>query len=193
LERTLDQLVGMRPPRGSTPTSIPTIRIALAQELMAHGQPAPARQVLLRSVAWQRARPRAEQAREDARRDLGEALYLLGDYAAAEPVVEGLTVDRPENARYLALRSLIALRLGRRAEAVQAFDRIAELKSTYGRDEPTYARAQIAAQLGDTAAALRLLQESLTKGWTTTDIHADPDLAPLRGNARFKELLKPEG
>jgi len=41
--------------------------------------------------------------------------------------------------------------------------------------------------------ALTLLQESLTKGWTASDIHADPDLAPLRGDARFKELLKPKG
>ena len=193
LESILDQLVGMRRPRGWPPYSIPTIRVGLAQELMAHGQPDAARQVLLRSVAWQRARPPAEQAREDARRDLAEALYLLGKYAEAEPIVKRLTMDRPENARYIALHGLIALRLGRRAEAIQASDRLGDMKSIYGRDEPTYARAQIAAQLGDTAAALTLLQESLTKGWTASDIHADPDLAPLRGDARFKELLKPKG
>jgi len=193
LEPTLDHVVGIRAPRGWPPLSISTIRVALAQELMAHGQPDAARQVLSRSVAWQRARPPAEQAREDARRDLAEALYLLGKYVDAEPVVKRLTMDHPENARYLALHGLIALRLGRRAEAIQASDRLGDMKSIYGRDEPTYARAQIAAQLGDTAAALTLLQESLTKGWTATDIHADPDLAPLRGNARFQELLKPMG
>ena len=190
LETILDQVEGIR---AWTPSSIPEIRIALARELMEHGKPDAGRQVLLRSVAWQRARPPAEQASKDARSNLGEALYLLGQYTEAEPVVERLTIERAENARYLALHGLIALRLGRRAEADRALNRLGELKSTYGRDEPTYARAQIEAQLGDTAAALTLLRAALNTCWTASDIHADPDLAPLRGDARFKELLKPKG
>jgi len=58
---------------------------------------------------------------------------------------------------------------------------------------PTYYRASIAAQSGDTAVALDLL-EALPHGAHPYDIgllHNDPAFAALRRTVRFRRLVQP--
>ena len=53
---------------------------------------------------------------------------------------------------------------------------------------------RVAAQLGDREAALALLRQALAAGLPYGPaLHAAPDLAPLRADLRFQELLRPKG
>lgn len=189
----LDELDEARPtPSTAWMMTTPTILVTLAKELEAHDRPDVAKQVLLRSIDWQRTHPSVSPADPSARLDQSEALFLLGRFDEADPIVAGLAKDYPEDPSYIALRGIVALHRQRRAEAIGAAERLRTMRVAYASGEVLYARAQITAQLGDTVGALALLRQSLGSGVSVNFVHADPYLKPLRQNAQFAALLRPK-
>ena len=113
---------------------------------------------------------------------IGDALLQLGrpEEARAEYLAE------PAREFGLAGLAVVEHRLGRTAEAQQALD---ELVRTAG-DRVLYQQGQVLAQWGQSDAALDRLQRARAVGDTGL-IYArnDPLLDPLRGDARFAQLL----
>ncbi|HUQ81029.1 MAG TPA: tetratricopeptide repeat protein, partial [Gemmatimonadaceae bacterium] len=188
----LDQLEVMAPPERRS--SVPALLTSLAEELDAHGHVEEARRVLRRAVAWQRARSAQERQIPRARAELARALYVLGEYDTAQPLFEALAAETPADPRYVLQLGLIEARRQRRAEAQQIGERLRALKGPYDHGRTTYALAQLAAVLGDRDGAMALLNQALAEGVEYgQSLHADPDLASLRGDPRFRELLRPKG
>jgi Flp pilus assembly protein TadD len=150
--------------------------------------------VLQRAVATLRARSAEEQATPGARADLARALYLLGEYDAAAPLATRLAAERGDDPQALVGPGLLAARRGQRTAALQVDERLRRLTRPYDQGQTPYARARLAAQLGDLDAALTHLREALERGVPVGPaVHADPDLAPLRGDPRYRDLLRPKG
>jgi hypothetical protein len=73
-------------------------------------------------------------------------------------------------------------------------EQLRQLEHPYDRGATPYARARLAAQLGDVDAGLAHLRDALARGEPFGPfVHSDPDLAPLRSDARYRELLRPRG
>lgn len=90
---------------------------------------------------------------------------------------------------FRALRTAVAWRRG--APAV-AFD---TMPRAFDRGMTAYARAMLAAQQGDTARALAMLERSLNEGMPLNEMWLENDwlLEPLWRTAKFKEFLRPKG
>ncbi len=130
-----------------------------------------------------------------------EAAGFRGD-ATAERVradsalltLEPLLRERPDDAKLLARTGLAYAHAGRKAEAIRAGRRAAELlpPSRDANSGPfVHARlAQIYLLVGEPAAAIDVLVPLLDlPGWITPALlRSDPTWAPLRGHPRFAEL-----
>ena len=103
----------------------------------------------------------------------------------------------PRDARYTGLLGTLAATRGDRAEAVRLSDVLIALERPFGRGEASYWRACIAARLGERDTALDLLARALDAGYVYQvrflDAHVEPSFATLRGDPRFKMLLRPKG
>jgi hypothetical protein len=98
----------------------------------------------------------------------------------------------------LAALGRIAAREGNRTEAMR-YDRLLAASPSepphIARGAP-YARATIAARLGDREEAVRLLEEAREKGEQDAkswNVHRVPDFAALRDYPPFQRFLKPRG
>ena len=174
--------------------SSPALIMGVAKELEAHGHHADAQTALRQAVAAAHARaPKAQQGAA-ARWELARALYLLGDYGAALPLVSELVDEVPDDPEFLALRGLLAAHRGDAVEAARVDERLARLRRPYDRGQTTYARAQLAAARGAVPSALALLRQAMSEGFPYgTQLHVDPELAPLRRDPAFRALLAPRG
>jgi TolB-like protein len=186
----VDARLALPPGRGF---GLPTQLLHTSAELARHGHPDAARATAARLLAWMDARgPGAFDAR---RWELFRARTLLAlgrDREAAARlaalVAADSTVDDP-----LFYLGVAAARLGDRTTAARMSARLAALP---GRDSMyfDYARAAIAAQLGDRAAALALLRQAFVRGLAVANgrLHADPPFDPLRGDPAFEALVRPK-
>jgi serine/threonine protein kinase/tetratricopeptide (TPR) repeat protein len=116
----------------------------------------------------------------------------LGNNAAAIGKLDALLGFYPDYAPALAGRGVLRARLGRR-EAAQQDARAALLRDT--RAPMLYQVAGVYALSArdhpeDRREALRLLREALQQGFGLDVIDNDPDLAPLRADPQFQDLLK---
>ena len=121
-----------------------------------------------------------------AYRVLGNIAYLEGDYrkALAAFQKEGNALSR------LPGLAVSHAKLGNDVEAAAA---MAELQAEYG-DNGLYQQAQVLAQTGETRRALDMLERAFAVGDSGLVLaRGDPMLKPLRGEARFKALLKRMG
>jgi len=101
-----------------------------------------------------------------------------------------LAQETPDDFRYITCSGLVAAHRRQRVSALRAAARLSILRRPYDRGQTTYARAQLAAALGDTAEALSLLRQSLREGvFYGTALHSEPELAPLRSLPAFQALL----
>ena len=96
--------------------------------------------------------------------------------------------------RMNAARAAALIHLQRRGEAKAIADAIAAEHPRYARGDYLYYRAAIAAQLGNKADAVSLLDDAVRSGYNLqfagTHIGYDPLLLPLRGYDGFAALLK---
>jgi protein O-mannosyl-transferase len=149
--------------------------------LMERGELLPARPLLLQAVVKN---PR----NVDALLNLGDNYRGSGELAPAEDAYRKALEVRPASPK--VLRRLGAVSLQRRD--------LTAARSFYGRataaggpvPDVSYDLACIEALEGHTAAALQHLEDALRQGYADREnLLRDPDLASVRGNPRFKELM----
>jgi predicted Zn-dependent protease len=163
-----------------------------AAELRAHGHDDAAARTLAKALAWYRSRPEQEQPRH--RSAVARTLYDAGQWAEARALLEQLLVEQPGSIAITGQLGVIAARLGDQAEANRVSVVLAASAQPNLRGTHTLWRALIASQLGRHEEAVRLLREALSQGtghgmW----LHTDQDLAALRGDGGFEEVVRPAG
>jgi tetratricopeptide (TPR) repeat protein len=128
-------------------------------------------------------------------RNLGSALHWApGERPKAAPafkkVVELAEAEIKINPRQPALLAQLASAhsmLGSRAEAVAAATAVERLGAADA--ETAYTVAGAYEQIGDRAAALSWLQQSIAKGYSRALIDSSPSLAELRKDPRYQKLV----
>jgi TolB-like protein/tetratricopeptide (TPR) repeat protein len=175
-------------PRAQEPSYL--LRVA-GMELIAHGHDTTARALVTaaRDQLLAGANPRA-----GARASLAQTHAMLGDWDESGRLYAEVSAEHQDN---LALRTgaaVAAARLGRAAEARATSDWMAGVDRPFMRGQSSYARARIAAALGDLEESVRLLREATLTGfgyWNA--MHAEPDLAAVRKLPSYQELVRPKG
>ena len=164
-------------------------------ELMAHGHTDQARKVYNQGVrAYERA-PAALQGIKKHQFDMADLFYKVGRLDEARRIFEHLLANGPVmGARPLDIRArigIVAALQGDRSSAA-AIDRwLSDPGLPYLKGTNTDYRAQIAAALGDNAAAVRLLRQATAEG-TGFGLHRHTVYASLRGYGPYDELIKPK-
>ena len=198
LRRRLAEWEALTEPRGTGARWAGTRAWVAGQELIAHGKERQGREMLEGTLPFY-ARLRATQG-----------------YSSKEEVNVLEWTDHLEKAKPLALAALprvrsavdsvdflsalgrIAARQGNRAEAMRYAELLAATRGVapHNARSAPFARATIAARLGDFEAAVRLLEEARDKGEQDAkswNVHRWPDFAALRDYPPFQRFLKPRG
>jgi serine/threonine-protein kinase len=191
MDSVLTKLETMPPTPYGPPLA--TQLLAIAGELAFHGHAEDGMRLLERALEWQRGHPREVPPSGNARFELARTLYFLRRYADAAPLLDSLVRAEPTNPFFLAYAAVNATRTGDSSASTVLRSRLDTLTRSFDHGQTLYARALVAAQLGDTAAAVIHLEASLGQGMPPDGmaIHADLMLSPLWTNARFRELLRP--
>ena len=162
--------------------------LVAASELRAHGHAAEAVRVSERGLRWLDGRPDDDQRRWRPLRArlLGEA----GRWTDAARILDELVAEAPAGITYRGWRGAVAARLGDVVVAREAAEALAGAPAIQ-RSEPALWRARIAAQSRRAGEAVTLLREAFARGhahglW----LHADADLAVLRGDREFEALVR---
>ncbi len=194
--RTLDSLLTRIEAMPPSPNGRPLANwlLTTAGELAYHGRRAEAERVIRRAAAWQRTHPIESTPFWNARFELARTFYFLGEYRDAGRVLDSLIATEPQNPFYLAYAAASEARAGNAATAAALRNRLDALNRLFDHGETPYARALVAAELGDSSSAVTLLRQSLERGMPPDhfSIHADLMLSRLRGNAEFEQLLRPK-
>jgi predicted Zn-dependent protease len=154
--------------------------------------------VFERALAWFDTRPAAELAGDSSRTERLRTLYSARRWDAARSLVAELVREHPESVSYQGIRGALAARRGDREEAARADSSLIEVWSRTRQGVSTYWRACIAAQLGDSSGAVRLLWRAHDEGEGVHPeffmmLHTDPSLEPLRAYPPFQAFLRPKG
>jgi tetratricopeptide (TPR) repeat protein len=174
----------------------------IAGELLAHGHPEAALRLAHYALDLLATRPPADsagaRAKDEWLRQRADLALLLGDArTAAECVAQ---VHYPEEHRLLLARTLAAQ--GRHDAARAMFEetkrRVMQTDGPVGWLDQRIEAADVLLRLGDLDGALeelagRLGTDPIFLGFRGHDGHADPELAPLWGNPRFRALIRPRG
>jgi tetratricopeptide (TPR) repeat protein len=184
--------------------------VILANELKAHGQPAAARRVAERGVAWAKRRPAVEQTIDEHRLRLSQLLYAGEQWDEAQRVCGAVVAKHADDPDALMELASLAARRGDRAAAERFAVRLGRAKligweGIVFAPSPAAARAQlaqlarahIAALTGQRDEAVRLLQAEADR-WILWDpllnqLDWDPDFASLRGYPPFDAMRRPTG
>jgi serine/threonine protein kinase/tetratricopeptide (TPR) repeat protein len=170
------------------------VMVATAVELREHGYRAAATRLAERALDDFR----ASMPRQNSHVGFGsccfDAMYLSGHAEEAHALVlEGAPTwaDPFERARLLGLA---AARAGHEDAARKQMLVLAELDTPVRYGQGAYARARIAALLGDRDAALHLLRRAIANGfWDYPALRSCPDLETLRDDPDIRELVAPRG
>jgi tetratricopeptide (TPR) repeat protein len=167
--------------------------LVVAHELDAHHHAAAARLVAERALSRAESR-QAGTADLQAERARAALLALLGRNDEARAVLESVVAQWPENLDARGEVGALAARLGDRAAATDAFDWLDSADPRQARGRQRYLQAGIVAELGENARAVALLREAFAQGQPFgVEVHRNPHFRSLRGDAAFRELLRPKG
>ena len=163
----------------------------IALELRAHGHPAEAQRLLVRTAAWFRRRPPDEALatqRSPCLWHLFNAAYYAGEWEEARNSYARLAAEDTLATLPRAALGALALRRGDTEEAGQADAWLA--RHPRGASGPLL-RARLAALAGRRDEAVRLLREAFGKGLQgRMYLHIDPDLDSLRGHPPYEALVR---
>ena len=127
----------------------------------------------------------------------GDIQYSARQWESAGRHYALALVQHPRDPRLLGRLGATAARMGNRTEAQRLSGELAALSGPYLFGSHTYARARIAAALGDRADAVELLQEAWIQGRSITfdgreieDAHSDPAFESLREFVPFQALMR---
>ena len=120
-------------------------------------------------------------------------LYILGRWAEAKELYEGLDRDVPINSNYNGALGAIAARIQDRERALNIAKQLEEDKRPYLFGRPTLWRARIAALLGDKESAVILLRQAIKQGSAYSNLHPIEDFESLADYPPFILLMKPKG
>lgn len=127
----------------------------------------------------------------------GDVQYAARHWEVAQRHYAAGLVQHPGNHQLLGRLGTTAARLGDRIEAERLAAALAAASGPYLFGSHTYARARIAAALGDRAEAVELLREAWTQGRPLAfdgrdieDVHSDPAFETLRDFLPFKALMQ---
>jgi tetratricopeptide (TPR) repeat protein/TolB-like protein len=190
----LEQLGKMPPNKFSTAISFYDAAI----ELMVHSDGQGAYQEIAeREVVWYRSQPKDEQGDPAEVRATARCLELLHRYDEAKLLVDLLRSDTmlfsSDSVEVIGDQAVLAAWRGDRTEAARKDHELAMIKGPYLNGQPTFFRAQTAAILGDSVAAMTLLRSAIANGMSPLEAHADPAFTSLRHSSAFQDLLRPQG
>jgi tetratricopeptide (TPR) repeat protein len=168
-----------------------------AREMGAHGRPEESLRIANLAVDWYREKAAGDAAATRESRGLGDALYLAHQWREARSVFAAIAEDDPQDLHALGYLGVLAARLGEQDEALRISQRLAAWEDPYVRGRHAYWRVSIAAALGDRDEAVRYLRAAFAEGLrfstnTTSYLHADMNLEPLRGYPPFDRLMAPK-
>jgi tetratricopeptide (TPR) repeat protein len=127
--------------------------------------------------------PKFKEARRELRRSRGQA-----EAKAALRKLERVEAKKPKDAGPWSSAGLSLLEAGEYDAAARAFAGAAERAQSKG--SYLYNEACALAQKGDKGRALDVLEKAIAEGFDdASHMRRDDDLEPLRGEARFKDLL----
>jgi tetratricopeptide (TPR) repeat protein len=134
-------------------------------------------------------------AGDENRLILVEALYLLGRYAEAGPIVATMARRAPDDLTWQGYTGLLAARLGNRTEADSIMQGLAGDRRPYAFGRGALWRARIEAALGQDKEAISLLRTGLAQGlnFDQAYINMMPDFRGLEKYAEYRELFRPKG
>jgi tetratricopeptide (TPR) repeat protein len=190
LQKLFDESRNLPPQSGYSPG---IIMLRAGQELRAHGYKEDSVQVLNQALQWFESRPPDEKNTSSHLNSLGVINYLLGKWAEAKVLFEGLHNQNPSSITYLGALGVIAARRGEKEEALKISKELEEDKSPYLFGTPTYWRARIAALLGDKEGAVNLLRQAIKQGYRYDSIHPTEDFETLADFPPYIQLMKPKG
>jgi hypothetical protein len=177
-------------PTGATPGDV---MLVAAAELRVHGQREASRAIAERAAGWYRDRPQAEPRSEASLAGLVWALRLAERWTEAQAACRDLVGVAPDEVEYRGTLGALAARVGDRAEAMRILDELRSMDRPELFGNGSYARARIAALLGERPRAVELLRQSFAEGVRHgTRPHREMDFEPLRDDPGFKELLRPK-
>jgi serine/threonine protein kinase/tetratricopeptide (TPR) repeat protein len=190
LQKLFEESKSLPPQSGYSPGSI---MLDAGQELRAHGFKEESIRILNQALQWFAGRPDHEKMSVRNRYNKATALYLLGRWAEAKTLFEGLHNDAPASISYLGYLGAVAARLGDGDEALKVSKQLEEDQRPYLFGNPTYWRARIAALLGDNEGAMNLLRQATKQGFAYSGIHPTEDFEALADYPPYVQLMKPKG
>jgi len=172
------------------------VDLCLGVDLRAHGRLEAGMARIADAADWYRTRPAEERSGPiplSCSIRLLVPLYYLERWEEATALYRAmLEADSTSDLAHEALGALAARRRDR-VETVRMEQWLATHDSRE-KGRSTYARARIAALLGETERAMRLLDQAFDEGlkhrmW----VHVDPDLESLKNLPAYRQLLAPTG
>jgi tetratricopeptide (TPR) repeat protein len=163
-----------------------------AEELRVHGYPQQSKAAADQAVEWFLDR----HLQRSLRFQLGtvRALVTANRWDEAQKTLDALIQEYPSDIDARGLAGSIAAHLGDSSTAEGTNDFLASHDPTYLFGRQTMWRARIAAQLGDTHRATRLLRQAFSEGKSyTIGLHRDSLLEPLWNDPEFVRLITPKG
>jgi tetratricopeptide (TPR) repeat protein len=158
-----------------------------ADEALAHGRSQMAARYYQRSLDWYLRRLHDPSAAHSDSVTAANLLYAVGRWQQAEAVLHADGAAAEE----VGLRGLLAARMGRVDEARAIANALGADRRPHQLGAPFLAQARVAGLLLDTVLALSAVREAFSHGrhydlW----IHRTPELAILRSNPAFRELVR---
>jgi tetratricopeptide (TPR) repeat protein len=165
-----------------------------AHELRAHDSREGSLAMAARAVEWYRGRPAPSWTSREHREGLARVLYLVETWHDAAALFEGLARDYPNDMDYRGWQAFTSVHTGDLNRARVLSSELEQASRPEHRGWLTYARARVAAALGERDRALHLLRDAFAEGLEHgPHLHQTPDFEILRGYEPYQRLLRPAG